>query len=55
VPAIPAKNRDKGSIAVGKLADFVVLAEDLHTIDRSKIEDVMIVRTVVVGRTVYQA
>ena len=47
--------KDKGSIAVGKLADFVVLAEDLHTIDPSKITDVKIVRTVVGGRTVFQA
>src|ERR1700728_3699959 len=27
----------KGSITLGKLADFVVLAEDLHTIDPEKI------------------
>ncbi len=45
----------KGSIAPGKLADFVVLAEDPFTIDPSKIKDIAIVRTVVGGRTVYQA
>jgi predicted amidohydrolase YtcJ len=45
----------KGSITVGKLADFVVLAEDLHTVDTGKIKDVAIVRTVVGGATVYQA
>jgi predicted amidohydrolase YtcJ len=45
----------KGSITVGKLADFVVLAEDLHTVDTAKIKDVAIVRTVVGGATVYQA
>ena len=49
------EEKDKGSITTGKLADFVVLAEDLHTIDPSKIKDVKIVRTVVGGRTVYQA
>jgi len=32
-----------------------VLAEDLHTIDPSKIKDVKIVRTVVGGKTMYQA
>ena len=32
-----------------------MLAEDLHTIDPSKIKDVKIVRTVVGGKTVYQA
>ncbi len=45
----------KGSITPGKLADFVVLAEDLHTMDTGKIKDVAIVRTVVGGATVYQA
>jgi len=45
----------KGSITPGKLADFVILAEDPHTIDPNKIKDMQIVRTVVGGRTVYQA
>ncbi len=45
----------KGSITPGKLADFVVLAEDLHTINPEKIKDIAIVRTVVGGNTVYQA
>jgi predicted amidohydrolase YtcJ len=45
----------KGSITAGKLADYVVLAEDLHTIDPEKIKDIKIVRTVTGGKTVYQA
>ena len=45
----------KGSITPGKLADYVVLADDLHTVTPSKIKDVEIVRTVVGGRTVYKA
>ncbi len=45
----------KGSISPGKLADFVVLAEDPHAIDPEKIKDIKIVRTVVGGATVYQA
>ena len=45
----------KGSITPGKLADYVVLADDLHTVAPSKIKDVQIVRTVVGGNTVYQA
>jgi predicted amidohydrolase YtcJ len=49
------EEKDKGSITTGKLADFVVLAEDLHVMDPAKIKDVKIVRTVVGGRTVYQA
>lgn len=45
----------KGSIARGKLADFVVLAEDLLTIPPEKIKDIEIVRTVVGGETMYRA
>jgi len=45
----------KGSIAAGKLADYVVLAEDPHTVDAEKIKDITIVRTVVGGTISYQA
>ncbi|HTA45746.1 MAG TPA: amidohydrolase [Bryobacteraceae bacterium] len=45
----------KGSIAPGKLADFVVLSDDIFTMAPDKIKDVEIVRTVVGGKTVYQA
>jgi predicted amidohydrolase YtcJ len=49
------EERIKGSITAGKLADFVVLADDFHTVDKGKIKDIQIVRTVVDGNTVYQA
>ena len=45
----------KGSITPGKLADFVMLAEDPHTIDPEKIKDITIVRTVVGGNSAYEA
>src|SRR5579864_4205449 len=45
----------KGSISPGKLDDFVILADDLHTVNPEKIKDIQIVRTVVGGKTVYQA
>jgi predicted amidohydrolase YtcJ len=45
----------KGSITPGKLADFVVLADDPHTVDAEKIKDIQIVRTVVGGSTAFQA
>jgi predicted amidohydrolase YtcJ len=44
----------KGSITPGKLADFVVLADDPHTVSPDKIKDIQIVRTVVGGATVHQ-
>jgi predicted amidohydrolase YtcJ len=45
----------KGSISAGKLADYVVLADDPHTVEQAKIKDIEIVRTVVGGATAYQA
>jgi len=45
----------KGSITPGKPADFVVLTDDPHTVDKDKIKDIAIVRTVTGGNTVYQA
>jgi predicted amidohydrolase YtcJ len=44
----------KGSLAPGKLADFVVLGDDPHTVDPETIKDITIVRTVVGGVVVYQ-
>jgi predicted amidohydrolase YtcJ len=45
----------KGTITAGKLADFVVFADDLHAVDPEKIKDVKIVQTVVGGVARYQA
>jgi predicted amidohydrolase YtcJ len=45
----------KGSITPGKLADYVVLSEDLHAVDPEKIQETKIVRTVIGGMTRYQA
>lgn len=45
----------KGSIALGKLADFVMLAEDPHTADPDRIKDIKILRTVTGGMSVYEA
>jgi len=47
------EEKTKGSIAPGKLADFVVLAADPHTADPDKIEEIKVVRTVVGGKTVH--
>lgn len=44
----------KGTIEDGKLADFVILSDDIFTIDPVKIRDVTVVLTVVDGKVAYQ-
>ena len=48
------REKEKGTIETGKLADFVILSDDIFTIDRKKIPDVKVVLTVVNGNIVYQ-
>ena len=45
----------KGSITAGKLGDFVVLAESPYDVDPDAIKEIAIVRTVIGGRTVFEA
>ncbi|MEP0860218.1 MAG: amidohydrolase [Ignavibacterium sp.] len=44
----------KGSIEVGKLADLIVLSEDILTIDPVKIKDAEVVMTVFDGKIIYK-
>jgi len=44
----------KGSLQVGKLADFVVLSDNLLTMDPDSIKDVSVLVTVVGGSIVYE-
>ena len=43
----------KGSIEAGKLADLVVLSDDLRKIEPSKIKDVRVELTIIGGKIVY--
>jgi predicted amidohydrolase YtcJ len=43
----------KGSITLGKLADFVILGEDPHDVDPNSLKDIEVVRTVVGGRMMH--
>jgi hypothetical protein len=44
----------KGSITAGKLADFVMLAEDPHDVEPGRLKDIGIARTVVGGKVMYE-
>ncbi len=49
------QEHEKGSIKAGKLADFVVLADDPHTVDPDTIKEIEVVRTDVGGSTMHEA
>jgi hypothetical protein len=48
------QEKDKGSLAPGKLGDVVVISDDLFTIPPTRIKDARVVMTVVGGKIVYQ-
>lgn len=52
---LTAEERLKGSIEPGKLADLVVLPEDILTCPEKQIEQMRVAMTMVGGRVVYQA
>jgi len=45
----------KGSIIAGKLGDFVVLAENPYDVDPDRLKEIQVVRTVIGGKTVFEA
>ena len=49
------QERDKGSITPGKLADMVLLSDDIFSIDPGKIRDVKIVKTIVGGKIIWES
>ena len=46
-------DQDRGSLEVGKLADMIVLAEDVFTVDPDRIKDIGIEKTIVGGEVVH--
>jgi predicted amidohydrolase YtcJ len=48
------QEKSKGTIEIGKLADLVILSDDIFSIDRSKIRSVRVKMTVMGGKVVYQ-
>jgi predicted amidohydrolase YtcJ len=49
------QENEKGSITPGKLADMVIVSDDLFAIAPEKIRDAHVVTTIVGGRVVYEA
>ena len=49
------QEKEKGSITPGKLADMVILSDDIFKIDPVKIRDVKVLKTIVGGELVWDA
>jgi predicted amidohydrolase YtcJ len=47
------QEKEKGSITRGKLADMVILSDDIFSIDPVKIRDVKVLKTIVGGKVVW--
>jgi predicted amidohydrolase YtcJ len=45
----------KGTLSVGKLADFVILSDDIFTINPNEIRNAKVLTTIVDGKVVYEA
>ena len=52
--AASGEQADKGSIEVGKLADFIVIDRDIFQIDVKSISDTKVLATYLSGEKVYQ-
>jgi predicted amidohydrolase YtcJ len=48
------EEKTKGSIEVGKAADFAILSHDPLTIDRLKIADIKVIETIKKGKSIYR-
>jgi predicted amidohydrolase YtcJ len=48
------QEKEKGSITPGKLADMVLLSDDIFTIDPKLIKDVKVETTIVGGKVVFE-
>jgi len=49
------REKSEGSLEVGKLADLIILSQNIFDVDPHKIGATKIITTIVGGRLVYQA
>jgi predicted amidohydrolase YtcJ len=49
------QEKEKGSITPGKLADMVLLSDDIFSIEPAKIRDVRVIKTIVGGKVTYDS
>jgi len=49
------EENDKGSIEVNKLADLVVISDDILTCPEEKIKNIFVLKTILGGKIVYEA
>jgi len=49
------QENEKGSITPGKLADMVLLSDDIFSIPPQKIRDVRVLQTIVGGKIIWEA
>ena len=49
------EERIKGSLTPGKLADITIIEKDPHDVDPDGIADIKVLRTILGGRTTYEA
>jgi len=49
------QEREKGTLELGKLADLIILSDDIFAIDPAKIAEVKVLTTIVDGKVVYQS
>jgi predicted amidohydrolase YtcJ len=49
------QEREKGSITPGKLADVIILSDDIFSMEKTAIQDARVLKTIVGGRVVYSS
>jgi predicted amidohydrolase YtcJ len=49
------QEKEKGSVTPGKLADMVLLSDDIFSVDSVRIREVKILKTIVGGKTTWDS